>query len=81
MQSEIVKKSFLQQEILAQLSAKPAVQGAPAAIELKRRFWVQLEQQRRPPQQGCWFIKEMMPLEKSQLQKLIAAGEEFEGDA
>jgi hypothetical protein len=72
---------FLEAIIASVRAGTELPRGAPAAIELKRRFWVQLEQQRRPPQQGCWFIKEMMPLEKSQLQKLIAAGEEFEGDA
>ena len=53
---------------------------APLNAMIKRRFWVQLEQQRRPPNQGCWFIKEFLPLQLSKFQQLNDGGEEFEGD-
>ena len=38
-----------------------------------------LEQERRPPHAGCWFLKEMLPLQLSEFQRLNEGGEEFEG--
>ena len=52
----------------------------PMAVLTKSRFWVSLEQQRRPPQQGCWLIKEMLPLQLTEFQRLNEGGEEFEGE-
>lgn len=52
---------------------------APPSTLIKRRFWVQLEQERRPPLQDCWLIKEMLSLEKTKFQMLNEGGEEFEG--
>ena len=40
---------------------------------------MQLEQERRPPNQDCWFIKELLPLQKTVFQELNEGGEEFEG--
>jgi len=53
---------------------------APATAQIKDRFWVSLEQERRPPLQDCWRIKELLPLKKSKWQELNEGGEEFEGD-
>jgi len=53
---------------------------APASTLVKRRFWVQMEQERRPPQQGCWLIKEFLPLSMTEFQRLNEGGEEFEGE-
>jgi len=57
-----------------------ALPPPPVKARLRRRFWVSLEQQRRPPQQGCWLVKEFLPLKKSEFQRLNEGGEEFEGD-
>ena len=53
---------------------------APAQLLVKSRFWVQLEQERRPPLQGCWLIKEFLPLKQTEFQRLASMGEEFEGE-
>ena len=43
------------------------------------RFVISLDEQRRPPLQGCWLIKELFPMAKTALQELNMGGEEFEG--
>ena len=35
-----------------------------------RQFVLSLEQQRRPPLQGCWLLKEGLAMERSTLQML-----------
>eukprot|EP00965_Chrysotila_dentata_P203941 6182045-Pleurochrysis_carterae.AAC.2 len=46
-----------------------------------RRAWYvfSLEEERRPPYQGCWLLKEMFPMQKTKLQILNEGGEEFDG--
>ena len=51
----------------------------PEEFLMKERFWFSLEQERRPPHAGCWFLKEMLPLQLSEFQRLNEGGEEFEG--
>ena len=53
---------------------------APPETEIKTRFWFAMEEQRRPPQQGCWLLKEILPLKKTIFQELQDGGEEFEGE-
>ena len=57
-----------------------ALPEAPESAQIKSRFWFSLEQERRPPLQGCWLLKEMLPIKKSVFQELNEGGEEFEGD-
>lgn len=57
-----------------------ALPPPPPQARLRSRFWASLEQQRRPPQQGCWLVKELLPLKKTEFQRLNEGGEEFEGD-
>ena len=52
----------------------------PDEALVRARFWVSLEQERRPPNQDCWFVKELMPLKKTKFQEMNEGGEEFEGD-
>ena len=52
----------------------------PQSAMIKSRFWFSLDQERRPPHQGCWFLKEMMPLKQTEWQRLASQGEEFEGE-
>ena len=65
--------------ILESVRQGKALPAPPSSALVKSRFWVSLEQERRPPLQGCWLIKEMLPLEKSRLQELNEGGEEFDG--
>jgi len=51
------------------------IAGAPKAS----RFFFHLEEERRPPHQGCWLLKEMFSMQKTKLQILNEGGEEFEG--
>lgn len=44
------------------------------------RFNIKLEQQRRPPLQGCWTIQELVVLKKTRWQELLLEGEDFDGD-
>ena len=54
----------------------------PTPLKMLRReqFVISLDEQRRPPQQGCWLIKELFPMAKTALQELNSGGEEFEGE-
>jgi len=40
------------------------------ATPLSKTFLLSLEQQRRPPLEGCWMLKEAMPLEQSVFQMM-----------
>ena len=66
--------------LLAAVKAGDDLPEAPPAAQILDRFWVQLEQERRPPLQDCWLVKEFMPLAKTKWQQLCEGGEEFEGD-
>ena len=44
------------------------------------RFNIKLEQQRRPPQEGCWTIQELFVLQKTRWQELLLEGEDLDGD-
>ena len=66
--------------VLASVRTGSELPEPPPGVQVKSRFWVQLEQQRRPPMQGCWLIKEFMPLAMSKFQQLNEGGEEFEGE-
>jgi hypothetical protein len=70
---------FLEAILAAKRNSTP-LPSPPEGLLLKSRFWVQIEEQRRPPQQGAWLIKEFMPLAKTKFQELNEGGEEFEGD-
>ena len=52
----------------------------PLSMLRLERFVVSLDEQRRPPVQGCWLIKELFPMAKTELEALNAGGEEFEGE-
>jgi len=43
-------------------------------------FIVKLEQERRPPLQGCWLIKEFHSTQRTAFQVMNEGGEEFEGE-
>ena len=51
--------------------------GQPDEVE---RFSIKLEQQRRPPQEGCWTIQELFVLKKTRWQELLLEGEDFDGE-
>ena len=55
--------------------ATPAADARPFA-----RDCAQMEQERRPPYQGCWLIKEFRSMTLTKLQILNQGGEEFEGE-
>jgi hypothetical protein len=44
------------------------------------RFNIKLEQQRRPPLEGCWTIQELFVLQKTRWQELLLEGEDLDGD-
>ncbi|KAL1495978.1 hypothetical protein AB1Y20_014618 [Prymnesium parvum] len=48
-------------------------------IPTRATFLVQMEQERRPPYQGCWLIKEFHNMKRTTFQVLNDGGEEFEG--
>lgn len=70
---------FLEDILRAEREGSPLPQP-PAEACVKSRFWFSLEQERRPPHQDCWFVKEIMPLALSKFQELNEGGEEWEGD-
>ena len=51
--------------------------GQPDAVA---RFNVKLEQQRRPPLEGCWTIQELFVLQKTRWQELLLEGEDLDGE-
>lgn len=57
----------------------PNMAVTDSAPPVRSRYVISLEQQRRPPHLGCWLIKEMYSLQKTELQKYADGGEEFEG--
>jgi hypothetical protein len=68
------------ESLLTAVRDDSALPAAPPEALIKKRFWVSLEKERRPPLQDCWIMKELLPLEKSMWQTLNEGGEEFEGD-
>ena len=66
--------------LLAAVRDGTELPAAPPEAQVKDRFWVQLEQERRPPMQNCWLLKELMPVAKTEWQRLCEQGEEFDGD-
>lgn len=58
-------------------SLKAKAKKRPSAVA---QFVLQLEQEKRPPNLGCWVLKEAMPLQKTKFQELCEGGEEFEGE-
>ena len=71
--------AFLE-EVLTSVREGTELPAAPPEAQIKDRFEVALEQERRPPHQGCWFIKEILPMKKTKWQALNEGGEEFEGE-
>lgn len=71
---------FLAAVLEAERTGQSMPDEVPDEALVKSRFWFSLEQQRRPPQLGCWLLKEMLPVEKTKFQELNDGGEEFEGD-
>ena len=59
--------AFLE-EVLSAVREGREMPKAPVDVAVKQRFWVALEQQRRPPLAGCWLLKEMLPLKKTKWQ-------------
>ena len=57
---------------------KPALPDVTAGAPKASRFLFKLEEERRPPNQGCWILQEMFPMAKTRLQELNEGGEEFE---
>jgi len=57
----------------------PAVPAMPSSMPSRMEMLCMLEEQRRPPFQGCWLLKELRHNTKSILQELNEGGEEFEG--
>lgn len=49
-------------------------------IPPRTRFLLSLEQQRRPPLEGCWTFKELHNMARTKWQQLSELGEEFEGE-
>lgn len=64
------------------LPAPPPPASAPPAnkIPVRARYLFSLEQERRPPHAGCWFIKELYHMEQTKFQELNEGGEEFSGE-
>jgi hypothetical protein len=71
--------SFLE-SVLTAVREGGELPQAPLETQIKTRFWFSMEEERRPPNQGCWFIKEILPIKKSLFQQLNDGGEEFEGE-
>ena len=44
------------------------------------QFLVKLEQQRRPPLEGCWTVQELFVLKLTVFQELLLEGEELDGE-
>ena len=59
--------AFLE-ELLCAVREGREMPPTPVDVQVKQRFWVALEQQRRPPLAGCWLLKEMLPLKKTKWQ-------------
>lgn len=57
----------------------PLLKKKTMAMPVHARFQIKVEQERRPPLQGCWMIKEFMSLARTKLQILNEGGEEFDG--
>jgi len=75
------------EEVLAATREGRALPPPPAAgplpqskIPPRSRFIFSLEQERRPPLEGCWLLKELYHMKKTAFQKLNEGGEEFDGD-
>jgi len=60
----------------------PLLPGMSSASQIPplTRFLFNLEEERRPPHQGCWFIKELFHMKKTKFQVLNEGGEEFGGE-
>lgn len=71
--------AFLQ-DVLDAVRSGGELPSPPPSAELKTAFWFKMEEQRRPPQQGCWLLQEILPVKKTLFQQLNEGGEEFEGD-
>ena len=71
--------SFLE-SVLTAVREGGELPQAPLETQIKTRFWFSMEEERSPPNQGCWFIKEILPIKKSLFQQLNDGGEEFEGE-
>jgi len=76
---------FLQRVLDAMRSGKPpprlplGTHQAKVVIPPSARFIIQMEQERRPPLEGCWLLKEFVPMKRTAFQVLNEGGEEFEG--
>jgi hypothetical protein len=70
---------FLEEVLQSERDGTP-LPSVPEAAQVKARFWLSFEQERRPPLQDCWLLKEMLPCKKTEWQRLNEGGEEFEGD-
>merc|ERR1719502_542638 len=58
----------------------PLTGGGGSKIPERSRFLFSLEEERRPPNAGCWMLKELYYMMKTKFQQLCEGGEEFEGD-
>eukprot|EP00967_Tisochrysis_lutea_P108350 scaffold167755_cov23-Tisochrysis_lutea.AAC.2 len=80
--TDVLDRASVCEEILRAVKKgepMPNMPATPNNLPQRARFLVSLEQQRRPPQLGCWLIKEILSLQKSKLQQLNEGGEEFDG--
>ena len=68
------------EDVLSAVRDGTELPAAPPEAQIKDRFEFALEQNRRPPLQDCWLIKEIRSLKRSKLQILNDGGEEFEGE-
>ena len=57
------------------LPAPPPPASAPPAskIPVRARYLFSLEQERRPPYEGCWLIKELFHMQQTKFQALIVS--------
>tara|TARA_B110001452_G_scaffold31245_1_gene24500 strand:+ start:240 stop:995 length:756 start_codon:yes stop_codon:yes gene_type:complete len=83
----VAPDSYLESVLAAAREGRPAppaplLPGASSAAQIPpiSRFLFSLEEERRPPHQGCWFLKELYHMKKTKFQVLNEGGEEFGGE-